>query len=96
MAIQRSNPRFRTHKTAHIVLDGGENLVKCSIRNLSDVGAMLAIPAGQIVPKAFDLLFQNEERVPVIEGVWRNDKKMIIRTCDRVWNNGSAVGVKFV
>jgi len=59
MVSERRSPGYRTHKIARIVRDGGENLIKCSIRDLSDIGAALAIPREQNMPKTFDLLCEN-------------------------------------
>jgi hypothetical protein len=68
MVSERRSPRYRTHKIAHIVLDGGENLIKCSLRDLSDTGAALAIPGVRNIPTTFDLLFENEAMTRVIDG----------------------------
>jgi hypothetical protein len=80
---------------AHIVLDGGNNLIRCTMRDLSDGGASLEIPTEKFVPRVFDLLFELEEMVQVIKGVWRPEKKMVVRSCDTAWKDGSRLGAKF-
>jgi hypothetical protein len=95
MVIERKSPRHSTYKTAHIVFDGGENVIRCSIRNLSDTGAALALAPESYVPRAFDLLLETDVTTQVIQGVWRTDKKMVLRPCVSVWRSGPRLGLKF-
>jgi hypothetical protein len=88
-------PRYRTHKTAHIVLDGGANLIRCTLRDLSDGGASLEIAEEKFIPRMFDLLFELDEMVQGIAGVWQPRKKMVVRSCATAWKDGRRIGAKF-
>jgi hypothetical protein len=95
MVVERKSPRHSTYKTGHIVFDGGENVVRCSIRNLSDTGAALALTQEPYIPRSFDLLLEIDVTTQVIQGVWRTDRKMVLRPCVSVWRSGPRLGVKF-
>ena len=77
------------------MFDGGENVIRCSIRNLSDTGAAIAVAPEHYIPRTFDLLLETELTQQVIQGVWRTDKKMVLRSCVSVWKSGPRLGVKF-
>ena len=53
---QRLSPRRNTMIIADIVFDGGQTLMNCVIRNLSDGGAKLEVPTVRGVPGTFDLI----------------------------------------
>ena len=95
MANQRGKQRHHTYKTAHIVLDGGESLVRCSIRDLSESGAALEMSVDQHVPAEFDLLFEDERIERVMHGVWKSSKGMVLRRCKVVRRVGTRVGIQF-
>ena len=65
------------------------------IRNLSDTGAALALAPNIYVPRAFDLLLETDVTTQVNQGVWRTDKKMVLRSCVSVWRSGPRLGLKF-
>jgi hypothetical protein len=96
MTDQRNHRRFDTYKPAHIVLESGAKLVRCVLRDLSSGGAAAEISGDVYVPRTFDLLFEAEETKRVIEGVWRTDKRMVVRPCAIAWRNGVRLGAKFL
>jgi hypothetical protein len=97
MANERRVQRFPAYRWAHIVLDGGNKLIKCSIRDLSDKGAALVVQGGRVIPRRFDLLFESDEPVQLESDVFRGrlEKKMVIRACAVAWSNGERIGVRF-
>lgn len=95
MVTERKSRRYSTHKTAHMVFDGGDSVIRCTIRDLSDTGAALAFAQDSHIPRNFDLLLEIDVTTQAIPGVWRTDKKMVLRPCVTVWRNGLRLGVKF-
>lgn len=53
---KRLQPRRNTMIVATVVFDGGNSRVDCVIRNLSEGGAKIEVPAARIIPQTFDLL----------------------------------------
>jgi len=78
MSDQRHAPRQRTFKGGTISLAGGS--LDCTIRNLSDTGAMLELPEPVITPDTFILIIKPE---------------LLTRCCEVAWRIGSRVGVRF-
>ena len=97
MSTERTAQRFPAYRSGHIVLDGGNKLIKCSIRDLSDKGAALVVQRDAGIPRRFDLLFETEELVhPESSGFQAKlEKKMVIRACAVAWSNGERIGVSF-
>ncbi len=96
MAEERKSRRFTTAKIAHIVFDHGEQVVRCSLANLSETGVAITLTTDEPIPHIFDLLFEADIRRKVIAGVWRNDQEMVVRPCATVWRRGLRVGLKFL
>jgi hypothetical protein len=88
--VVRKDQRFPTFGSAHIVVDGGNKLLKCKLRDLSDKGAALAVRSADGIPSRFDLLFQTSE---LVHGCRK--KKMVLRECVVEWSNGDKIGVSF-
>jgi hypothetical protein len=97
MTTARKSQRFPAYRFGHIVLDGGNKLIKCSIRDLSDKGAALVVDGDAGIPRRFDLLFQAEELVHPTSDAFlpKLEKKMVIRACEVAWSNGERIGVSF-
>ena len=55
-AEQRLSPRRIVTIPATVVFDGGRRRVDCIIRNLSEGGAKLEVPAVSGLPNTFDLV----------------------------------------
>jgi hypothetical protein len=55
-ADQRLSPRRNVTIPATVVFNGGRRRVDCIIRNLSDGGAKLEVPAVSGMPNTFDLV----------------------------------------
>ncbi len=97
MATNRTAERFRAHRCAHIVLDRGNKLVRCSIRDLSDTGAALLVKSDAGIPRSFDLLFEAEELVRPGSDDFspKLERKMVLRPCAIAWSEGDRIGVSF-
>jgi hypothetical protein len=75
---QRRFPRHRVLKPARIIA-GESDVFDCTVRNLSETGALLEVPAFLELPNAFDVSMSN---VPA-------------RHCQVAWRNAYQIGVEF-
>jgi PilZ domain-containing protein len=80
MEEHRRHPRHRTLKAGKIIFNHHLSVIDCTIRNLSDTGACLQIPATVGVPDRFELWFEAEKRT---------------RPCRVAWKTATRVGVAF-
>ncbi len=55
MDEKRRSPRKRALKGARIVLNKGNSTLSCTIRSMSEIGAMLDFAAPSVVPETFEL-----------------------------------------
>jgi len=88
--VARKARRSPASGSAYVVLSGGDKLLKCELRDLSDKGAALAVQSADGIPSCFDLLFQTSE---LVDG--RLKKKMVLRECAVAWSSGDKIGVSF-
>ena len=79
-ADKRASRRVRTLKGGRIILHGGYSVFACTVRNLSDTGAMLQLGETTGVPTHFDLEIE-PGRPP--------------RKCTVRWRSQTALGVSF-
>ncbi|HEY5082449.1 MAG TPA: PilZ domain-containing protein [Bauldia sp.] len=77
---RRRSPRMRTLKGGRIVTDSGNSVFDCTIRNLSETGAMLALSNPFGIPAHFDLMLQAPKPR---------------RPCTVRWRSDAALGVSF-
>jgi hypothetical protein len=75
----RASLRRRTLKGGRIVLNNGNSTISCTVRNLSETGALLRVPSILGIPDGFDLLFDDGTRY----------------TCTVVRRSGTELGVQF-
>jgi hypothetical protein len=74
MTDRRVSPRLRVLKTGRLVLSEKAPKLECSIRNLSDSGALLQVSSTFGIPADFDLFIGNERRSCRV--VWRTDTRL--------------------
>ncbi len=77
---QRTDRRIRTLKGGRIVYNGGFTAADCTVKNISEGGAMIEVPQVFGIPSEF-ILYINPER----DG----------RPCRVAWRNGTRMGVAF-
>jgi hypothetical protein len=77
---RRLAPRVRTFKSGRIVIGKGISVFDCMIRNLSETGAMLALPNPFGIPAHFDLMLNAAKPR---------------RPCTVRWRTDAAIGVSF-
>lgn len=76
---RRGSRRIRTLKKGTIVLAGGVSVFDCTVRNISETGALLHVPS-LAIPSHFEL---------------RMDSTMPRHECTVRWRAESAIGVSF-
>jgi PilZ domain len=77
---RRHEPRARTLKSAHILLNHHHSVIDCTVRNLSPSGASLNVASTLGIPETFDVMFDADKSV---------------RTCHLVWHKEKQLGVEF-
>jgi hypothetical protein len=81
MANLRKKPRRQFRYDAAILIDKETPPITCSISDISDSGARLALQSDDALPDTFILLLTRNSRTR--------------RHCRIVWRSGLSVGVKF-
>ncbi len=73
--------RARVFKKGRMIFQSGLRSIPCTVRNLSDGGAMLEFEQAFLLPKEFDLQIDLEDYEV---------------TCERRWEEGLRCGVEFI
>ena len=76
----RSSARRRALKDARIINRDLQLIINCTLRNLSERGALLDLNTPVWIPNEFDLCIKAEN---------------IVAPCQVVWREGQTVGIKF-
>lgn len=80
---RRSAIRRRTLLAGKIAYDGGAVSMDCTIRNLSETGALIRLPAPLPLPRRLQLLCAHEQAAFDAEVIWRNDLHVGLRLHQR-------------
>jgi hypothetical protein len=75
MDERRRFPRNRTLKSGKIVLNQHSSVVDCTVRNLTDHGALLLVPSLVGIPASFELVLEHDQHHDC-RVVWRGDKRL--------------------
>ncbi len=79
MSEFRTAFRYRTHRPALMLLDGGGK-IECTVRDLSTKGARLEVAGSEKIPSNFVLLIRGQ-----------GDRFR----CHLIWQNGNVIGVEY-
>jgi hypothetical protein len=79
MQERRKLQRARTLKSGKIVLNLHSSVVDCTVRNLSDNGALLLVQSVLGIPEDLELVLENQAH----------------RDCHVVWRTENRLGVEF-
>jgi PilZ domain len=71
MIERRRYHRVPTHKAAKIVFNYN-SVIDCTIRDLSDAGARLELPAAAAIPQTFDLITDDPDGAHLCQVIWRS------------------------
>jgi PilZ domain-containing protein len=75
MEERRKTPRHRTLKAGSIALTGASR-IDCSVRNLSQSGAMLEVVSPLGIPEEFVLVIANDHVQQPCHVVWRTTTRL--------------------
>ena len=76
VAEHRTAARHRTYKVARIAFQGGRAVITCLVRNLSDMGACIAVDNPIGIPDSFNLVFDSGEPSRMSRVIWRKEKQI--------------------
>lgn len=76
---RRGNQRRRTLKKGRIVFGQLSRVYDCTIRNVSETGALLLVPNSTGIPDNFLLYVDAEQNRRPAEIIWRRDDRVGIR-----------------
>ncbi|THD65388.1 MAG: PilZ domain-containing protein [Bradyrhizobium sp.] len=77
MEDHRIASRHRVLKAGTIEFGGGA--IDCTVRNLSNSGALLEVTSPVGIPDHFSLVFPAEGRLVPCQVVWRKEKRIGVR-----------------
>jgi hypothetical protein len=81
MSEQRRHIRRRVLKAAKIAFNRG-SVIDCTVRNISERGALLQVASPIGIPDRFDLLFDSEHESRKCRTVWRKESQIGVEFCD--------------
>jgi|AntAceMinimDraft_5_1070358.scaffolds.fasta_scaffold44283_2 hypothetical protein len=82
---QRSDPRQKTLKSGRVIYNLGRSALDVRVSNLSETGARLKLSIVWPSPPVFEL-----------ELLQPNFRKPITRKCERIWQRGYEIGVRYL
>lgn len=69
---KRSAARLKVLKSARIILEDLRG-IDCTLRDLSETGAKIILPKGQVVPDQFRLLTAADSNIRPVKVMWRRE-----------------------
>lgn len=73
---KRRAQRHRTLKGAHVLNANGTSTISCTVRNLSETGALLAMATTTGIPDTFRLMFDADRAKRNCRVAWRDARQM--------------------
>jgi hypothetical protein len=74
----RIAPRKRVLRAGVIDLGAG-GAIACSIKNISETGALIEVDTPLFIPDRFTLIVETEELNRPCQTIWRKEKRMGVR-----------------
>jgi len=74
MNERRLAQRRRALKSAHIILSDHAPKLPCTLRNVSEIGALLEVSTTFGIPESFDVIIDGERKP--CRSVWRTETKI--------------------
>ena len=87
---RRKSLRRRVLKAAKIIFSHNTSVVNCSVRNLSEDGALLLLPSTLGIPARFELLMENATERVTCEVVRQREKQLAVHFVDRAPSRGQS------
>jgi hypothetical protein len=73
---RRKNSRQRTLKSEKIVFNNRASVIDCTIRNLTNAGAMLLVASTVGIPDSLDLLIETRRPLQACRVTWRRKEAL--------------------
>ncbi|MFM9973891.1 MAG: PilZ domain-containing protein [Beijerinckiaceae bacterium] len=83
MDERREDNRRRCLLGARVVFNGRASTYSCTVRNVSDTGAMLIFGEKPYVPLLIELLLDNRRTVAPARVIWRDDNRIGLQFLER-------------
>ncbi|MGO4171061.1 PilZ domain-containing protein [Bosea sp. TAF32] len=75
-AERRRAPRQRTLLSGVAAFNGGRSTLDCTIRNLSEAGALMVLSDAVALPQAFEIEIPSRQRQYSARAVWRSGERI--------------------
>jgi len=75
MSEQRRVVRRRVLKAAKIGFNRG-SIIDCTVRNMSETGALLQVASPLGIPDSFDLMLDGEKTLWACRVIWRKERQI--------------------
>jgi hypothetical protein len=73
---RRQSPRGRALKGAKIAFNQKSSVMDCTVRNLTEKGALLKFASTVGIPERFDIMLDTERAYRPCKVVWRRDDSL--------------------
>jgi PilZ domain len=83
MDERREDKRRRCLLGARVVFNGRDSTMSCTVRNVSDTGALLIFGETPYIPQMFELLLDNRRTVAPVTVVWRDGERVGVQFQER-------------
>jgi hypothetical protein len=83
MDERREDKRRRCLLGARVVFNGRGSTLSCTVRNVSDTGAMLVFGETPYIPKMIELLLDNRRTIAPAHVIWRDGNKVGLQFLER-------------
>jgi len=77
MDERRGAPRHRVLKTGKIVLADGTSVIDCTVRNLSETGALISVENAVVMPEEFTMQVDGNPRRCIV--MWRRFDRLGVK-----------------
>jgi PilZ domain len=76
---RRASPRKRTLKKGRIVFNNRRSVIDCTVRNLSDGGALLLVNSLIGIPDSFDLTIDSDSTTFAAKLMWKRENQLGVK-----------------
>ena len=76
---RRTVPRKRTLKKGSIVFNNRRSVIDCTVRNLSEGGALLLVNSLIGIPESFDLTIDSDSTTFAAKLMWKRENQLGVK-----------------
>ena len=94
MSEQKPMPRGRTFLAGKVISNYGQSTIDCTVRRISDTGAVIEVESVLGVPEHFHLLIPGEGEPQPCKRSWQSEKQigLVFETVEAVKAEGAQAG----